>query len=202
MENVTVEAPKGFVTFKRSVQLRPYETATAEVMIEVPTEVGGWVTADDDGNVQVDVEKINADLKPAFFAAKTAVYEQLGLTFEVTPELVVMELLDKELGAVEISEDEARKVAEASSASKQAKPASGKGKKFPPAPADKEELWAELAEHPERWWDNREDKRSEGYPDFKRVEGGQGLWLEYKGKSQVPEGIEIPESGFAKSSKK
>lgn len=196
VQDVTLEAPKGFITFKRSVQLRPYETATAEVMIQVPTDVDGWITRTDDG-VEVDVDKITADLKPAFFAAKTAVYEQLGLTFEVTPELVVMELLDAELGAVEISESEAKKVAEAGSAAKQARKPAAAGKKFPPAPADKDELWEELAEHPERYYDNREDKRTAGYPDFKRVEGGQGLWLEYKGKSNVPEGIEIPESGFA-----
>jgi hypothetical protein len=203
--DVVVEAPKGFVTFKRSVSIRPYETATAEVMIQVPTDVGGWITEAEDGTVDVDVDKITADLKPAFFAAKTAVYEQLGLTFEVTPELVVMELLDAELGAVEVSPAEAKKVAETTSAGRQArKPSnsSGGGKKFPPAPSSKDELWEELAEHPERYWDNRDDKQSAGYPDFKRVEGGQGLWLEYKGNSNVPEGLEIPEDGFAVSAKK
>lgn len=184
--DVVLEAPKGFVTFKRSVQIRPYETATAEVMIQVPTDVEGWIGADG----KADVEKITADLKPAFFAAKTAVYEQLGLTFEVTPELVVMEILDRELGAVEVS-----KVAEATSAARYASPRRSDDDE----PNTPEGYWHELAEHPERYWDNRNDKKSAGYPDFKRTKGGKGLWLEYKGKSNVPEGVTLPDSGYASS---
>lgn len=184
-----IEAPKAFVTIKRSVQVRPFETASAEVMLEVPTEPFGWISADGKANV----ERIVEDLKPAFFAAKVAVLEQLGLEFEVTPERVVMEVLDRELGAVEITESQAQKVAEASAAARKAKPARAP---LPPAPTDRDELWAELAEFPERFFDNRESK-SGNQPDFKRVEGGQGLWLKFRGKSTVPEGVEVPSSGFA-----
>lgn len=196
--DVVVEAPKAFVTFKRAVQIRPYETATAEVMIQVPTEPYGWITKDGD-SVKVDADAIVADLKPAFFAAKVAAFEQLGLTFEVTPELVVMELMDAELGAVELTEKEAQAVAETAAAAKRARPAKGADANVsdPAAPKDKNDLWAELAEHPEYWVDQREGKAKPSQPDFKRAKGGQGLWLEYRGKSQVPEGLEIPTSGFA-----
>jgi hypothetical protein len=193
-KDIVVEAPKGFVTFKRAVQVRPFETATAEVMIQVPTEPYGWI----DENGKVDEAKIVADLKPAFFAAKTAVLEQLGLTFEVTPELVVMELLDAELGAVELTESQAQKVAESAAAAKKAKPAADTRSDDPDAPTDKDDLWVELSEHPERYYDNRADKKG-NQPDFKRVKGGQGLWLTFRGKTQVPEGVEVPDSGFANS---
>lgn len=69
------------------------------------------------------------------------------------------------------------------------------------APKDKPALWAELASNPEKWFDNREDKRSEKAPDFKRKGTGEGLWLEFKGSSAVPEGITIPDTGFANSKK-
>lgn len=199
--DIVIEAPKAFVTFERSVQVRSFEPAKASVMIQVPTEPYGWITQGDDGSVSVDKEAIIADLKPAFFAAKAAVLEQLGLTFEVTPELVVMELLDAELGAVEITEKEAQKVAESAAAAKKARPQADANASDPDAPADKDDLWVELSEHPERYYDNRGTKTG-NQPDFKRVKGGQGLWLTFRGKSQVPEGVEVPESGFAKGGAK
>ncbi|EXB42196.1 hypothetical protein L484_001276 [Morus notabilis] len=43
--------------------------------------------------------------------------------------------------------------------------------------ANKDELWKDLVEHPEKWWDNRLGKLKENSPDFKHKETGEGLWL-------------------------
>lgn len=41
-----------------------------------------------------------------------------------------------------------------------------------------DELWLDYKEHPERYWDNRENKRNPRAPDFKNKESGQALWLD------------------------
>ncbi|KAG8374255.1 hypothetical protein BUALT_Bualt11G0112400 [Buddleja alternifolia] len=40
-----------------------------------------------------------------------------------------------------------------------------------------EDLWKNLVENPNRWWDNRLDKRNPRAPDFKHKETGEGLWM-------------------------
>ncbi|XP_021901600.1 protein OSB3, chloroplastic/mitochondrial-like isoform X2 [Carica papaya] len=40
-----------------------------------------------------------------------------------------------------------------------------------------DESWKNLVENPNKWWDNRLDKRTEKYPDFKHKETGECLWL-------------------------
>ncbi|KAF2552805.1 hypothetical protein F2Q68_00037188 [Brassica cretica] len=40
-----------------------------------------------------------------------------------------------------------------------------------------EESWKELVENPDKWWDNRIDKRNAKAPDFKHKETGEALWL-------------------------
>ncbi|XP_010494530.1 PREDICTED: protein OSB3, chloroplastic/mitochondrial [Camelina sativa] len=41
----------------------------------------------------------------------------------------------------------------------------------------REESWKDLVENPSKWWDNRLDKRTPKYPDFKHKETGEGLWI-------------------------
>lgn len=41
----------------------------------------------------------------------------------------------------------------------------------------KEEHWKSLVENPDKWWDNRLNKRNEKSPDFKNKESGEALWL-------------------------
>ncbi|XP_031128232.1 protein OSB2, chloroplastic-like [Ipomoea triloba] len=43
--------------------------------------------------------------------------------------------------------------------------------------SEKEEHWKSLVENPDKWWDNRLNKRNEKYPDFKNKESGEALWL-------------------------
>lgn len=42
----------------------------------------------------------------------------------------------------------------------------------------RDELWKDLLEHPEKWWDNRLKKLKERAPDFKHKETGEALWLD------------------------
>ncbi|KAL5220502.1 hypothetical protein ABZP36_025215 [Zizania latifolia] len=45
-----------------------------------------------------------------------------------------------------------------------------------------EDLWRDLVDNPGKWWDNRSDKHTAKYPDFKHKETGKALWI----KSQTP----------------
>ncbi|XP_050218104.1 protein OSB3, chloroplastic/mitochondrial-like [Mercurialis annua] len=40
-----------------------------------------------------------------------------------------------------------------------------------------DEYWTELVDNPNKWWDNRSNKRNVKAPDFKHKETGVGLWL-------------------------
>ncbi|XP_057979851.1 protein OSB2, chloroplastic-like [Malania oleifera] len=39
------------------------------------------------------------------------------------------------------------------------------------------ELWKNLVENPDKWWDNRSSKAKEKSPDFKHKDTGEALWL-------------------------
>jgi hypothetical protein len=41
-------------------------------------------------------------------------------------------------------------------------------------------LWADYFANPSGWWDNRGNKKNPKGPDFKRKDGGQGLWVSDK----------------------
>jgi hypothetical protein len=176
---VLVKGPKCTIGFERSVQVRDYESAKASVYFEVTTEPGDTV------------ESITERLKPAFAGIKATIYNQLGLTYEVDPtDLVVKELFEKHLGAVEVTE--ASHVAAA-------KPPQQiqRGGQGTPAPTTKDGLWEELSQNPKRYFDNRADKAigkvKPNSPDFKRKYSGEALWMDFKGTWQVPEGVVVPE---------
>lgn len=188
---IQVTPPTGYVTFKRMVQISPFNTATAEIMLQIPT---GEQWTDAEGNVNINA--IIADAKPAFFAAKATVYEQLGIPFEVDGEIVVREILHQQLGAVEVTDAESRLLAETTAAAQQAstvtKPASSAGD--PDPNGSKESWWEHMAANPKRWYDNRASKKSAKGPDFKfKGNGDVALWLTFNGKSQVPDGVVVPE---------
>lgn len=42
-----------------------------------------------------------------------------------------------------------------------------------------DDVWKDLVENPDNWWDNRLDKKSKKGPDFKHKETGKPLWLTY-----------------------
>lgn len=175
LTETVLEAPRVTIRFERKVQVRDYESATASITIDAPTHPG------DDINAMVEAAEA------AFFAGKGVIFNQLGITFDVTPDGKAMELLEQKLGAVEVTrEAEAQAIAQASRPSVTSDA---------PAPNSKDGLWLELAEYPKRWFDNRASKAERGGngPDFKRKKSGEGLWLEYRGRTNVPEGVQIPE---------
>lgn len=159
MSDVILDGPKVTIGFSRKIQVRDYESAEASIFIEVPTSPGDF--QNEDGTLDKDA-LVNAS-KSAFFAAKSVIFEQLGLQLTVTEEGVVMEVLERELGAtVEVGPAAENKAVAA------AKAPSTQSGGTPPPPLDKDALWAELAAHPKRWFDNREGKKNPKSPDFKR----------------------------------
>ncbi|XP_062208077.1 protein OSB3, chloroplastic/mitochondrial-like isoform X2 [Phragmites australis] len=42
------------------------------------------------------------------------------------------------------------------------------------------DLWRDLVDNSENWWDNRSDKLTSKHPDFKHKESGQALWINTK----------------------
>jgi len=166
--SVTHEDRKAFVNFERSIKVRDYETAKASCHVQVdlePTLPEG------------ETLNLNAQIKEAYAVAKTNVFEQLGISYEVDEvNLVVIEKLERELGA-EVVEGPKPKKATA----RKAAPSKRGGK---PSDEQIEEAWADLENNPEGWFDNRSDKRNPKAPDFKaknnnkNVEGGFALWLD------------------------
>ena len=57
-------------------------------------------------------------------------------------------------------------------------PAGPEGGSGSSANTSEADLWLDYKAHPERFWDNRGDKRNPRSPDFKHRDSGQGLWLD------------------------
>lgn len=152
--------PRVTVGYERSVSVRPYETAKASIFVQADV-VGTWSK---DGLFVPDTGAVSEAAKAAFFEAKVAVLSQLNLKFEITQEQVVLEMLDKHLGPIEIVSEQPRAAAATAPA------AAAKSSK-----ADKE---ADLLANPETWWDNRVGKTNPKAPDFKHKKSGEGIWLD------------------------
>lgn len=43
---------------------------------------------------------------------------------------------------------------------------------------NREELWKDLVQNPDKWWDNRLKKTNKKAPDFKHKENGEALWMD------------------------
>ncbi len=172
--STTIEDRKAFVNFERSISVKPYETAKASCHVQVDLDA----TA-----VQGDEEpSLNASIKEAYAVAKTAVFEQLGLSYEVDEvSLVVVEKLERELGAEVVEGEKPRKAT-----ARKAAPSNPSRKRAGGKPTDKqiEDAWEDLSNDPDGWFDNRSDKRNPKAPDFKaknnnkNVESGFALWLD------------------------
>lgn len=173
--STTYAAPRITVSFSRKVNLGNYESAEAYVAVQSDVAIDAS-----------DEDKIAA-VKSAFLLARASAYEQLGIKFNVDEATVVQERLERVFGPVEVVEEYPNYtdvvVPEPPTA-----PRSDTA-----APKSKKALWQELESNPERWYDNRVGKKNPKGPDFKRKATGEGLWLEYQGKSAVPAGVTVPE---------
>ena len=167
----TIEDRKAFVTVERSVCPQPYETAKASCMVQV--DLNGDASTDDDA------------IKGAFALAKVAVLSQLGLSYEVNAELIVVEIenLERKLGATVVEGEKPK--------TPTARKAAPKGRK---AKGPEQEAWADLEANPDGWFDNRADKRNPKAPDFKKKNNNRtyngptdALWLD-----SAPDGFVEP----------
>lgn len=178
---VVYAPPKITVSYSRKVNLGNYESE--DYYCAVSADVGLTST---------DEDKIAA-IRGGFLIARSSIAEQRGVEFSVTDQ-VMRDVVERTFGQVEEVTEPAPKATAA-----EPRKSNGGGKRI----KDKAVLWAELVDHPEKWWDNRADKPGPSNPDFKRVGTGEGLWLTDKdtGDSVVPDAITLPSQGFKNSGK-
>lgn len=172
--------PKVTVGYERSIQVRDFEPSKASIFVSA--DIAG--TYNDQGLYVPEDGAVADAAAAAFFEAKLAVLKQLHLPYEILDN-VVIETIDKVLGPVDtVSDKPAQALRAPRSVQGNTRPKGG-GKGSPPAwaqdgaySADKADLQAELLEHPERYFDNREGKQNPKAPDFKRKFTGEGIWLD------------------------
>ncbi len=171
------ESPRITVSYTRKVNLGNYESA--ECFVSMQVDAG----QDNDETLQA--------IKDAYVMVRASAYEQLGIKFSVDEAGIVQERIERTFGPVEVvTGDEAKPI--------YGPPAPpSKPRSDTVAPKSKKALWQELADNPSQWFDNRQGKRNPKAPDFKRKNTGEGLWMTYNGQSAVPDGITVPDSGFA-----
>ena len=131
---------------------------------------------------------------------KSIVYSQLGLDFSIDSEGVMHEVIKAFPGAERVRErqeegprtreqareDDDRRAEERQARRDQYRDSNGGGRHPHPADLDRpqhvdRDVWQDLCENYQDWFDNRSDKASGKYkdtaPDFKRAEDGQTIWL-------------------------
>jgi len=151
----TLAAPRITVSYSRKIAeahgLPQYENAEAYAAVQA--------------DVALDGSDRHAAIADAFAIAKSAVLTQLGVESTVSDDNVVIEKLIANTGGTVV-------------ASKPKAPAARRGSTGTTGPKkDQAALWAELSSDPSKYFDNRNDKRSDAAPDFKRKGTGEGLWL-------------------------
>jgi len=173
---VSQEPLKATVTFSRKVNLGNYESADCSAFVQADIEFG------DDEDVRA------AKIKAAALLAKAAVYEQLGISFNLNDTAVAVESIERTFGQVETATEppKAQPAARPAPRSNGALPWEGLDGKDAKAAA-----WEHLSANPKDWYDNRETATG-SQPTFKHKASGFALWESYKGKSVVPDGINIP----------
>lgn len=142
-----LEPLKVTVGYSRKITPKQYENAEASVFFQVPVDLGD------------DAEAIQAKVIETFSAAKSSVFTQLGLDFNVDPLTnVVEETLSRVLGASPV-----------------AAPTAAPTEAFQPNTAyesmskadQKAARAADVASNPNGWFDNTQDKRNPKAPDYK-----------------------------------
>lgn len=150
-----VAEAKGFFTFERTVQLAPYSTAKASLMIQFPVDL-------ENGQATVDAAK------EAAFQAKTVVYDELGIEVEYDKDKgVLREVLGTVFGSgVEVVQQQNPPAARAQSPAPAARPQ-------PTRPAPQAAPSGDVPPCPKcngPMWDNRATKKGK-QPDFKCKNG-------------------------------
>jgi hypothetical protein len=175
--------PVGTVVFERTVRVREFESAKAGVFIQ-------FDIPENDPNG----EAVRAAVATAFWQAKAAVFDELGIQFSVEPNGVVRETINAKFGAVtEVTPTARPQVAPApapapvAAAPAPAPVVDASRPPYDPATEIKQEKaangkWAKarLYSHPDEFWDNAQAKAEGRFsprsPDFKHKDTGLAVW--------------------------
>lgn len=176
MEGPNVNTLTGGVMFSRSVKVRDYETAKAEI----------WINFEIPNDDSLSAEELNdfivSNARASFFTAKGLVFEELGLEFTVSDNGVIQEVLKKNFGNVtEVISAPSHTPAAISA------PAAAEGGDMPPYSIDTQDKGERAANktwavarwnaNPDEFWDNRANKRNPKGPDLKHKTTGLAVWL-------------------------
>lgn len=172
---VTKAPTRVFVDFTRTVNLGDYNSAKASVNFEcvVPLDASDEDLAD--------------SVRSGFLVAKTAVFEQLGLQYNLDTEFfIARENLEAAgLGAVEVSQVQEQAAVQAATTRAANTPAAKTSDKNVARANLLDAIAGEWDKNgPKGWFDNRENKRSPKAPDFKArttnraVEANTALWID------------------------
>lgn len=175
---VTVESGVMVASYKRTIQTKQYETATAELFISQPADENpdNWAS----------------QANEAFGLVKSVVLDQLGLDYEISEGII------KETGVAPRVITPAQATANVGqvfdTTSTVAAPSASGGADRPPhsVPQNRDEsqaqpkaekdanvAWgkARFQTHPDEFYDNRGNKKNPNGPDLKHKSTGLGLWL-------------------------
>jgi hypothetical protein len=177
-----IEEPKATVAFSRKVTDGNYGSSEFSVFVQanVPERTGDKAK---------DTTALAEAIREAAAVAKTQVFQQLGLSYEVDAvNLVVVEQLEKTLGAKVVEGEKPKAPVARKAQPKRAAPTNGYRQY---TNEEYEAAWADIQANPRGWWDNRQNKRNPKAPDFKpkddngNVAEGIALWL-----NRAPDGFE------------
>jgi hypothetical protein len=184
---VTETKPVGTVVFERTVRVREYESAKASVFIQFNLDGSG--------------DAVMAAVGEAFFQAKAAVYDELGIQFNVDAGGVIRETINAAFGQVTDVTPAPKAVAATATAAPAPAPVAAAPAPAPapaavvdasrppydPATEIKQEKaangkWAKarLVSHPDEFWNNAQAKAEGRFsprsPDFKHKDTGLAVW--------------------------
>ena len=184
--------PVGTVVFERTVRVREYESAKAGVFIQ-------FDIPENDPNG----EAVRTAVATAFWQAKAAVFDELGIQFSVEPNGVVRETINAKFGqvtevtpTVHVARPQAPVVPTAvvpapapmpAPVAAPAPVADASRPPYDPATEVKAEKaangkWAKarLYSHPDEFWDNAQAKAEGRFsprsPDYKHKDTGLAVW--------------------------
>lgn len=190
-DHPVVESHKATVGFTAKVNMEERGGAkydTREFSVFLPTEIDPSILS---GDVDEDRTAVAAILREAFLLAKGSVFEQAGLPFKYDKEgHILIEQIEAAFPGTKAENGTTQAGNRAPSApsgprtpgtQKVGQKSSGGGSKAPSGgekpKLEGEAAWRDLVDNYGGWFDNREDKKNDKAPDFKRKGTGEGLWL-------------------------
>lgn len=182
----TTTQPLGTVTFNRKVKVRDYESCEAGVFLQ-------FELPEMNGDREGYGREVLSRIQDAFMQAKAAVFDELGIEFNVDEGGVVREVIRSQFGKVtEVATSAPKQIPAAREQAPAPVVAAASSDDPPHDPTTTERgsaqeranrAWAKsrLETHPDEFWDNRDKKASGQYKqnaaDFKHKNTGIPVWL-------------------------